>query len=408
MPKYELGSESFILNLGALGSDTQMKWSIGGFPHRRICMLMITHACNLNCSYCYESHKQKAYMEFNLAKDIISREAQFIKGSNDFNELEIDFMGGEPLMNFPLIKAVVEWLEKDVISVPWVCFASTNGTLLSDEIKAWLRMHKDSIMLAASYDGNIDMQFTNRGTENYVIDLDFFRDLWPMEPLHMTISRETLPSLARGVLDIQAKGHEVEMALAQGVDWTITDALKYREQLCLLKDAYLKDDSMTPTNRLIRLVHVFDLPHTEMPQIKYCGAGKGMVAYDVDGRKYGCHMFTPLVLGKENALVSDAVEWESQETVVDDYCKDCVLRRFCPTCVGFNYRYRGKLADRDKRWCPMILAEAMTACEFQMEYISALDKLNEQDAEHGQLALQAYDVLKDMDIEKSKSPYKRI
>ena len=385
-----------------------MNWSFGGFPRRRICMLMVTHACNLNCNYCYESHKQNAYMDIDMAKDIIYREAQLIKENTAFDELEIDFMGGEPLMNFPLIKAVVEWLENDAVSVPWVCFASTNGTLLSDEIRAWLRVHKKSIMLAASYDGSSEMQCINRGTENYKIDLEFFRDLWPMEPLHMTISKETLPSLAKGVLYIQAKGHEVEMALAQGVDWTITDALIYREQLCALKDAYLKDASMTPTNSLTKLVHVVDLPNREMPQEKYCGTGKAMVAYDVDGRKYGCHMFTPLVLGKKKALVADAVEWESSEAVADDYCKDCVLRRFCPTCAGFNYRYRGKLADRDKRWCPMILAEAITACEFQIEYISTLDKLNEQDAEHGQLALQAYDVLKNMDIARSKSPYMRM
>ena len=130
-----------------------------------------------------------------------------------------------------------------------------------------------------------------------------------------------------------------------------------------------------------------------------------MVAYDIDGRKYGCHMFTPLVLGKEKAFVSDAVDWEGAGAVADDYCKSCVLRRFCQTCVGFNYKYRGKLAERDKRWCPMMLAEAMSVCEFQVEYISTLDKLDQQDAEHGKLALQAYKVLKHFDIEQSNSPY---
>ncbi len=53
----------------------------------------------------------------------------------------------------------------------------------------------------------------------------------------------------------------------------------------------------------------------------------------------------------------------------------------------------------------MVLAEALTVCEFQVERIAVMDKLNLQDAQHGKTALEAYSVLKNMDIEKSKSPY---
>ena len=110
-------------------------------------------------------------MDTNLAKEIILKEAQFVKDSKDFDEMEIDFMGGEPFMNFPLIKEIVEWLEGGVIDIPYVCFATTNGTLLTDEIKNWLREHKQTINLGASYDGNIEMQTTNRGTGKYNVDL---------------------------------------------------------------------------------------------------------------------------------------------------------------------------------------------------------------------------------------------
>ena len=218
-----------------------MDWGLESPKGRRLCMLMVTHACNLNCSYCYETYKRNIHMESDLAKAIILQEANFINESDIFDELEIDFMGGEPFMNFTLIKDIVEWLEKGAITVPWVCAATTNGTLLTDKIKDWLRKHKQSLILCASYDGSSKMQSANRGTEKYNIDLTFFHDLWPFQPLHMTISKETLKTLAEGVLDIQGKGYEVESALAEGVDWTIEDALEYREQLCLLKDAYLKN-----------------------------------------------------------------------------------------------------------------------------------------------------------------------
>ena len=381
-----------------------MDWGYEGSTRRRTCMLMVTHACNLNCTYCYELHKRNAYMDVNLAKEIILKEAQFVKESDEFDELEIDFMGGEPFMNFRLIKEIVEWLEEGAIDVPFICFATTNGTLLTDEIKDWLRQNKNAINIGASYDGNTEMQFTNRGTGKYNVDLAFFHELWPNQGFHMTISKETLPHLAEGVLDMQAKGYIVEAALAEGIDWTPADALKYREQLSILKNAYLKNTSLIPFNRLTRFITVVNSSDTEKVQKKWCGTGKYMSTYDIDGKKYGCHMFTPLVLG-DRALLADAVKWNSPESIADDYCRNCILRNFCPTCTGFNYKYRGSLANRDKRWCPIILAEALTACEFQIELIAKMDKLDENDAQHGQTALNAYQILKNLDLEKSQSPY---
>ena len=129
-----------------------------------------------------------------------------------------------------------------------------------------------------------------------------------------------------------------------------------------------------------------------------------MSAYDVDGKKYGCHMFSPIVLG-DKALLADDVDWDAPESVADAYCESCVLRNFCPTCPGFNYKDRGHIAVRDKRWCPLILAEAMTACEFQVECLATVDKFDEQDAQYGQAALKAYKILKDFDIKENQSPY---
>ena len=382
-----------------------MDWGFESSTRRRTCMLMITHACNLNCSYCYEPYKENAYMSVDLAKDIVSREAQFVSNSDRFDELQIEFMGGEPFTNFDLIRELVEWLEKGAINVPWICYSSTNGTLLTNEIKDWLQEHNSSLVVGASYDGNIEMQSTNRGTDDHSIDLELFHKMWPFQPLHMTISKETLPKLAEGVLYMQKKGYEVEAALAQGVDWTIEDAVVYREQLCILKDAYLKDTSINPFNVLKRFTYIFDSSSEEKIQEKWCGTGKQMATYDVDGRKYGCHMFTPLVLGENRVLLSDRAEWDSPKSTVDEYCKDCVLRNFCPTCPGFNYRYRGDIAIRDKRWCPMVLAEALTACEFQVERIAAMDNLDKKDAQHGQAALIAYKAMQHLDLERSTSPY---
>ena len=372
---------------------------------RRTCMLMITHACNLNCSYCYETHKHNTYMSVNQAKKLIEQEAQLVMSDERFNEIQIDFMGGEPMMNFPLIREIVEWLEDGAISVPWICFASTNATLLTDAVKDWLRLHKESIILSASYDGSMKMQSTNRGTDKYSIALDFFHELWPEQTFQMTISKDTLASLAEGVLYIQRKGYDVSASLAQGVEWTKEDAILYREQLCILKEAYISDLKLKPFNRLIRVLDLFRVESADRVQVQGCGTGTHMVTYDIDGNRYGCHMFSPIVLGSEYALLTDSVEWEKPNLMADDYCKECVLRMFCPTCPGFNYKYRGDFAKRDKRWCPLVLVEAITACEFQIERLSKMDKLDKIDAEYGKAAVTAYNILKDIDINTAQSPY---
>lgn len=68
-------------------------------------ILTITNQCNLNCIYCYEKHKDVRNMSFSTAHNIIEEEFQ----KNPNIPIEFDFHGGEPLMNFHLIKQICEW-----------------------------------------------------------------------------------------------------------------------------------------------------------------------------------------------------------------------------------------------------------------------------------------------------------
>ena len=343
-----------------------------GTTRVRTCTLMVTHACNLNCSYCYEEFKGDRYMDRELAIYIVQKELAFVESSDKFDALQVDFMGGEPLMNFPLIKYVVEWVESHPPKVPFVFFATTNGTLLTPEMKAWFREHKENIWLGASCDGTESMQHENRGTARKEIDYDFFKQTWPLQRCHMTISRETLPLLAQGVLFLQRnRNFRVEAALAQGIDWTKNDAILYRDQLQMLGEAYISDRDIPPINLLAQPLEI-DTSNsgTELvPQKKFCGTGTHMVTYDIDGRRYGCHLFTPVVLGDTRAEINN-FEWEKGDLYNDDRCNYCVLRQTCPTCAGFNFKYRGAIAKRDMRGCLMALARAISVCEFQIRYIT--------------------------------------
>lgn len=72
-----------LLNEGIVMQKKMSKSIIPQFPNRkrRICMLMITHACNLNCTYCYERFKDNSMMSFETAQKCILKEIDFVKNS---------------------------------------------------------------------------------------------------------------------------------------------------------------------------------------------------------------------------------------------------------------------------------------------------------------------------------------
>lgn len=384
--------------------DQKIKWSTPPIHNRRTCMLMITHSCNLNCTYCYESHKSNRFMSSKMAKSAILKEVQTVKNSDRYDALEIDFMGGEPMTNFELIKDVVEWAETGAIDVPHIFFLTSNGTLFNEERKAWFEKRRDHIVVSISYDGTIEMQNRNRNTKNYNVDREWFHRTWPDQDFHMTISQETLPHLAEGILTLQRKGYYLSAALAQGIEWTEHDAEVYDKQLQILSESYLSEPQLPPINLIGSRLYVYPTPEIqEMQQKKWCGSGDAMITYDLDGTSSGCHMFTRIVLGNDALNLSSSADL-CKDACEDDFCRKCVLKLVCPTCAGFNYRYRGDIAKRDHRWCHMVLAQARKAAEFQIKALATLtNDLDSQEVSLAESALKAFAVFQQ--LENQNAPF---
>ena len=358
----------------------------------RMCMLIVTHACNLNCSYCYEAHKSEEQMTTDLAKSIIQKELDLVEKSEQFDKLEIHFIGGEPFMNFPLIRDVVDWLSETEHGFPVLASCSTNGTLVNDSNKQWLRENKDLFHVILSYDGDYEMQAENRHTTEAQIDVQFFIDTWPNYSCHMTISKETLPHLAHGVLALQRAGGTLDAAVAQGIDWSEEDAITYRQQLDILAAAYLQDEALLPVNLLSGAL--FGISSNQQHQRKYCGTGTSMKTYDIDGKAYPCHMFSPIVCGAERALETENSGIRDNCPITDPACEGCNVLMWCPTCYGINYHFRGSMESRDHQLCSMIQTQAIASCEFQLEYYSKhIDKLTDVDMAQLKGALTSYRTL---------------
>ena len=152
-------------------------------------MLLITYKCNLHCSYCYEPKNQNFKMSVSKAKQLIS---EYLNSFGKTSPVEIQFMGGEPLLEFSLIKEVSEWLwDNGFDKGDNMLFAPTNGTLLNDEMREFA--------LGLSFDGDQVMQNTNRSDSYHKVDLKFFAATWPEQSVKMTISPSTVGHLAEGV-----------------------------------------------------------------------------------------------------------------------------------------------------------------------------------------------------------------
>ena len=120
--------------------------------------LHVAHTCNLNCSYCFASqgkyHGEKALMSFEVGKAALDF---LVKNSGTRRNLEVDFFGGEPLMNWQVVKDLVAYarsIEKEH-NKNFRFTLTTNGMLLDDEVTEFCNREMDNVVL--SLDGRRDV-----------------------------------------------------------------------------------------------------------------------------------------------------------------------------------------------------------------------------------------------------------
>ena len=113
--------------------------------------LHIAHSCNLNCSYCFASqgkyHGERALMSFEVGKRALDF---LIENSGTRRNLEVDFFGGEPLMNFDVVKQLVEYarsIEKEK-GKNFRFTLTTNGLLIDDDVIDFCNREMSNVVLS--------------------------------------------------------------------------------------------------------------------------------------------------------------------------------------------------------------------------------------------------------------------
>ena len=313
--------------------------------------LVITERCDLACVYCYEHNKSARQMTFEQAKKIIDKELVNL----DKYEYSIEFFGGEPFLNFELIKQVVDYVLNNYYG-KYYFFATTNGTQVHGEIQEWLRKHRDYFMVGLSLDGNKTAHDLNRSNSFDKIDLDFFLELYPEQTIKMTISEISLPHLYESIKYLTEKGFLISCNLAYMVDWLAPQNVKVLEQqLDLLIDYYLRNPEKHKCNMMDFPLELLAHPLADKDTIrKYCGCGTHMMCYDMDGECYPCQLFSPLSAGEKSWKSKDfSITDKIKKECYPEECGECYYQRICSFCLGSNYLSTGDIFKIDKGRCEL-------------------------------------------------------
>lgn len=341
---------------------------------QKIVMLIITEACNLSCVYCYEHNKTSRKMDFETAKKIIDKE---LKADDGYDNILIEFFGGEPFLEFELLRKIHEYIYQQNTAKSILCFATTNGTLITPTIKKWLSENRKTMCCGISLDGTPEMHNVNRNNSFFKIDLSFFKNLWPLQSCKMTISPQTIPFLADGILFLSSLGYVITASFAQGVEWDTSSTKVLTQELDKLVRYYANSDDPICDFLKVR----FDLlayPNSNITT-KWCGCGKELNAYDVQGNRYPCQGFAPQTLG-ENLEFMGADE-TFFNGFVDEGCMGCTMLPICPTCYAANYQRCGDYKKRDMVLCEFnkAIVLASSAIQYQRIVHKNIDDISEEE-----------------------------
>ncbi len=338
--------------------------------------LFLADGCNLNCSYCFEGLKPKRLMPLELAQKAMERLLK--EWSGDEKVVRVALFGGEPLLNWPVLKRVVEYArEISQGSEKYVSFfLTTNGTLLNAERVRFLKEHQVFVMI--SMDGLPSTHDRHRRTAkdrpSFPLvwkGLQLLREHYETFDVRMTVMPDTAPLLFDSVMFLLECGaNNLVVVPALGVEWSPSDRKVYWQQIRKIIEYFRNTSKQELSQTMISPVRDLEVTKEfvkreaeKLVQNNFgCYAGVNNVAVTSSGEIFPCAPFVGNKELKESYRLGSV-----QEGVLDDFrrqelfvlnrhrglkCNQCALRSFCEGgCMVANYYATGYLIEPDPMTC---------------------------------------------------------
>ena len=337
--------------------------------------LHIAHDCNLACRYCFaeegEYHGRRALMSLEVGKKALDF---LIANSGLRRNLEVDFFGGEPLMNWQVVKDLVAYgREQEKIHNKNFRFTlTTNGVLLDDEVMEFCNKEMGNVVL--SIDGRKEvhdfMRPFRKGAGSYDLIVPKFQKFAESRNQDNYYVRGTFThynlDFAADVLhlaDLGFKQISVEPVVAPPTeDYAIRveDLPIIFEQYDILAKEMIKRHK---EGRGFNFFH-FMIDLTGGPcvykRLSGCGSGTEYLAVTPWGDFYPCHQF----VGNEEFLLGNVDEGIVRTDLTCDFkkcnvyskkeCSSCFARFYCSGgCAANSYNFTGKINDVYEIGCKM-------------------------------------------------------
>mgnify|MGYP002624877331 CR=1 FL=1 len=311
--------------------------------------LMVAQDCNLRCKYCFGdggSYGARGVMSAEVGRAAVDF---IIKKSINRRHCEIDFFGGEPLINFSTVKAVTEYVRAREIETNKIfkLTLTTNGMLLNDGAIDWLNENNISVVLSldgrkeihdamrpdstghGSYDRarkNFKRLVDSRNGENY-----YLRGTYTRRNLDFTDDVLSMHDAGFDVLSV-----EPVVLKDSPLGFTEDDLPTIRREYDRLTEAYLERQRQ---GRGFFFFH-FNVDLSNGPcvakRLSGCGAGHEYFAVDVNGDLYPCHQF----VGRAGYRLGSVFDGVDDPRGLQDYfrrshvlnkprCRECWARFYC-------------------------------------------------------------------------------
>lgn len=365
---------------------------------KAIC-LHVAHDCNLACKYCFagkgEYDGPKGLMSFETGKRALDF---LIEQSGTRRNLEVDFFGGEPLLNWEVCKKLVAYgrEQEKKHNKNFRFTLTTNGLLINDDVIDFCNKEMANVVL--SLDGrkitNDAMRVSANGTGSYDLIIDKFKKLANARNQKDYYMRGTYThnnlDFASDIIHMADLGFK-ELSIEPVVsDPSEPYALKnedlpvLKEQYQILADEmlrrYRKGDGFTFYHYMIDL----DAGPCIVKRVSGCGVGTEYLAVTPSGELYPCHQF----VGDEKFLLGDIWKGITNKEVIEQFegcnvyshkeCKDCFAKLYCSGgCAANAYHTTGSVngiyefgceLHRKRIECAIMLKVAEAEENLKVEY----------------------------------------
>ncbi|HHW90314.1 MAG TPA: thioether cross-link-forming SCIFF peptide maturase [Clostridiales bacterium] len=364
--------------------------------------LNISHRCNLRCKYCFAQEGSYGGKAMDMSAKIARLAIDFlIKHSGSRRNLEADFFGGEPLLNFEVVKDTVQYAlaQAQKAKKSFRFTITTNGTIYNAEQIKFINDNMSNVVI--SIDGRKDTHNFHRsfggGQGSYEKALKFAQDFRHIRDEGEYYIRGTFTSrnldFVADVLSINDSGFDqisIEpVVLPQEHPLAIRqehiDAINQEYEK--LAREYLKRRKSDKWFNFFHFMIDFEGGPCEKKRVSACSAGNEYIAVAPDGLIYPCHQF----VGNQDFVLGDLKKWDTTQIMPLNQdirrkfqasnihskpkCQDCFAKYYCSGgCAANNHNYNGDINEPLDIMCR--ITKKRTECAIAvniLERVQAID-----------------------------------